>query len=118
MGFQLGGGGVNTPLWLDPPPPGGILARCAHCALLLDYVPPEEPHPLETPLELGDPNSPIQQSNTSDITPVISKIHLAGIINLDVKEQTSTQACCGKAMKSALIATLNNTQMSFCSIVN
>ena len=31
-----------------------------HCALLLDYVPPDEPqaHPLETPLELGDPNCP------------------------------------------------------------
>ena len=32
----------------------------AHCALLLDYVPPKSPqaHPLETPLELGDPNCP------------------------------------------------------------
>ena len=27
---------------------GGILALCAHCALLLDYVPPEDP--LGTPL--------------------------------------------------------------------
>ena len=38
---------------------GGTLALHAHCALLLDYVPPEEPlgtPPLETPLELGDPN--------------------------------------------------------------
>ena len=43
---------------------GGIfalrVALCAHCALLLDYVPPEEPlsKALETPLELGDPNCP------------------------------------------------------------
>ena len=37
---------------------GGILALCAQCALLLDYVPREEPltRPLETALELGDPN--------------------------------------------------------------
>ena len=33
-------------------------------------------------------------------------------------EQTSTQACCGKAMNSTLVATLNNTQLSFYSIVN
>ena len=39
---------------------GGIFALCAHCALLLDYVPPKSPqaNPLETPLELGDPNCP------------------------------------------------------------
>ena len=37
---------------------GGILALRAHCGLLLDQVPPEEPTstPLETPLELGHPN--------------------------------------------------------------
>ena len=36
---------------------GGILALRAHCALLLDYVPPKSTYarPLETPLELGDP---------------------------------------------------------------
>ena len=32
---------------------GGMFARRAPGALLLDYV-----HPLETPLELGDPNCP------------------------------------------------------------
>ena len=39
---------------------GGIFALRAHCALLLDYVPPKrsQAHPLETPLELGDPNCP------------------------------------------------------------
>ena len=42
-------------MWL-----GGIFALRAHCALLLDYVPPKSPqaNSLETPLELGDPNCP------------------------------------------------------------
>ena len=46
---------------------GGFLALRAHCALLLDYVPPEEPqaHPLETPLELGDPNCPTNPHNVA-----------------------------------------------------
>ena len=37
---------------------GGILVLRAHCALLLDYVPPEEPlgTPLGKPLELGNPS--------------------------------------------------------------
>ena len=45
---------------MGPSVRGGVFALRAHCALLLDYVPPEEPqaHPLETPLELGDPNCP------------------------------------------------------------
>ena len=56
-------GGPGEPRDLFPPTSsfqGGILALCAHCALLLDYVPPEEPqaNPLETPSELGDPNCP------------------------------------------------------------
>ena len=35
-----------------------LMGESLHCALLLDYVPPEEPlgTPLETPLELCDPN--------------------------------------------------------------
>ena len=42
---------------------GGILALHAHCALLSDFktmFPPKSPqtHPLEMPLELGDPNCP------------------------------------------------------------
>ena len=39
---------------------GGTFALHAHCALLLDYVPPKSPqaHSLETPLELGVPNCP------------------------------------------------------------
>ena len=37
-----------------------IKGESLHCALLLDYVPPKSPEarPLETPLELGDPNCP------------------------------------------------------------
>ena len=61
-----GGGGATWGLWLTqfnlhniflnspgrgrlcdpsryPPPIGGVFALRAHCALLLDYVPPEEP---------------------------------------------------------------------------
>ena len=56
---------------------GGLFALRAHCALLLDYVPPEEP-----------------------------PTHHAHIMHN------------WKAMSSALVATLKNTQLSFCSIVN
>ena len=39
----------------------------AHYALLLNYVPPKSPqaHPLETPLELGDPNRPTNPHNVA-----------------------------------------------------
>ena len=54
--------------------------------------PPKSPqaNPLETPLELGDPNCPRSR-----------------------KLQTTFPS-----LNSALVATLKNTQLSFCSIVN
>ena len=45
----------DAPLWGNP---CTARAQRAHCALLLDYLPPKSPlaRPLETPLGLGDPN--------------------------------------------------------------
>ena len=69
-----------------------------YCALLLDYVSPQA-HPLETPLEFGDPNWPSSRKLQTTFP------------------SHNTHHAHGKAMNSALVATLNNTQLSFCSIV-
>ena len=78
----LGGGGLPPATWSFPSlprghgvpslsGPGGMFARRAPCARPARYFwtmfPPKSPqaHPLETPLELGDPNSetgPAQES--------------------------------------------------------
>ena len=53
-------GGLAQGLGKGPLGGGGATGESLHCALLLDYVPPEDPqaNPLETPLELGNPNCP------------------------------------------------------------
>ena len=63
---------------------GGILARRAHCALLLDYVPPEEPqgHPLETPLELGAPNCPTNPHHAKAVNGNRNFIYAPGVFGI------------------------------------
>ena len=75
----------------------------AHCALLLDYAPPEEPpsKPLGNALRIRRPKLP-QLKKVANYLPF-----------------TEHSSCTtGKTMKSALVATLKNTQLSFSSIVN
>ena len=58
--------------------PWGESLNSAHCALLLDYVSPEEPqaNPLQPPVELGDPNCPSSRKLQTTFAHITHIMHI------------------------------------------